>query len=102
MKNNLIYLIYVFMFQERKVIRFRKCNAGEASPDGGFSRVNRERDFIRFVLSPFLQPYLNIPEILRYDRTELAKFSETIRSLRPGKKNQLDELKILFLRKIDI
>ncbi|XP_033220856.1 inositol-pentakisphosphate 2-kinase [Belonocnema kinseyi] len=68
---------------EHKVIRFRKSDPGESSPDGGFSRVKRERDFIKVVLSSFLRPYLDVPEILRYDRTELAKFSETIRSLRP-------------------
>ncbi|XP_051164350.1 inositol-pentakisphosphate 2-kinase [Leptopilina boulardi] len=68
---------------EHKVIRFRKCDTGNYSSDGGLNRVNRERDFIKMVLSPFLQPYLNVPEILRFDRTELDEFSKMIYSLRP-------------------
>ncbi|XP_043485160.1 inositol-pentakisphosphate 2-kinase [Leptopilina heterotoma] len=68
---------------EHSVIRFRKCDSGNYSSDGGLFRVNRERDFIKIILSPFLQPYLNVPEIFRFRRTELDDFSKMIYSLRP-------------------
>lgn len=68
---------------EHSVIRFRKCDTGNYSSDGGYFRVNRERDFIKIILSPFLQPYLSVPEIFRFRRTELDDFSKIIYSLRP-------------------
>lgn len=81
----IVAINYLFLLQEHKVIRFRKCDPGNHSSDDGLLRVNRERDFIKVVLSPYLQPYLNVPEILRFDRVKLDEFSKMIYSQRPGK-----------------
>lgn len=73
------------MFQERKVIRFRKSLPGEVSPDAGRTRVQREVRFARNVISCFLGSYVQIPEIVRCDATDIAELSDIIRPLRPGK-----------------
>lgn len=72
------------MFQEHKVIRFRKSLPDGVSPDGGKQRAEREVEFVRFVASCFLGPYTQIPEVLRYDARDIAKLSEAIRPLRSG------------------
>lgn len=75
----------LFAFQRQGVIRFRKSLPDEVSPDAGETRVLRELGYARNVVSAFLGSYMQIPEIVRYDSTDVAKLSDAIRHLRPGK-----------------
>ncbi|XP_019700909.1 inositol-pentakisphosphate 2-kinase isoform X2 [Harpegnathos saltator] len=75
--------IVIALPQERKVIRFRKSPPGEVSPDGGELRALRELGFARSVVSRFFGPYVHIPEIVRYDATDIARLSDAIRHRRP-------------------
>lgn len=72
------------MFQEQKVIRFRKSLPDGVSPDGGKQQTERQVEFVRLVAFCFLGPYTQVPEILRYDAKDIAKLSEAIRPLRSG------------------
>lgn len=58
---------------------------GDVPPDGGKQRAEREVKFVRSLASCFLGPYTQIPEILRYDAKDVARLSEAIHALRPGK-----------------
>ncbi|XP_011333172.1 inositol-pentakisphosphate 2-kinase isoform X2 [Ooceraea biroi] len=78
--------IVIALPHEHKVIRFRKSLPGEVSPDAGKTRVQREVRFARNVISCFLGSYMQIPEIVRYDATDIAKLSDVIRPLRPEKR----------------
>jgi len=80
-----LYQVYFFVFQEHTVIRFRKSLPGEVSPDGGRTRVQREVGYTRNVVSCFLGSYVQIPEIVRFDATDIAKLSDAVRPHRPGK-----------------
>lgn len=76
--------ILLFAFQRQGVIRFRKSLPDEVSPDGGKMRVLRELGYARNVVSAFLGSYMQIPEIVRYDKNDVVKLSDAIRHLRPG------------------
>ncbi|XP_020288678.1 inositol-pentakisphosphate 2-kinase isoform X1 [Pseudomyrmex gracilis] len=82
--------IVIALPHRQGVIRFRKSLPDEVSPDAGETRVLRELGYARNVVSAFLGSYMQIPEIVRYDSTDVAKLSDAIRHLRPETRRHKD------------
>lgn len=80
--------IVIALPKERKVLRFRKLLPQDVvSPEiAGFQRVEREVEFVKFVASCFLGPYLQIPEIICVNTENVTQLLEAIRHFRPDER----------------